>query len=108
MKNFAVRVAVFGLALSTLGSLTGCASVFGSGFLPTSGEVILDTTLVEQEITDGIATQLGVEVIVECPSVMKGAPGDTRNCVATAFDGSVVRVVVVFENELGDITWYTE
>ncbi len=96
------------IALLLSGTLSGCASLLGGGLLPTPGEVVLDTALVEQEITDGIATQLGVDVVVECPSVMKGAPGDTRNCIATAFDGSVVRVVVVFENVLGDITWYTE
>jgi hypothetical protein len=87
--------------------LGGCASLLGGNWGPFS-EVTLDTALVEQEIETGILEQSGIQTSVDCPSLMQGQPGDTRNCVATAIDGSVARVVVTIESVNGDITWFVE
>jgi hypothetical protein len=78
-----------------------------SGRLPDGG-VNLDVALVEQEIENGILDQIGVTVTVDCPDTMQGKPGETRNCIVTASDGSILKAVVTIESSNGDITWETQ
>lgn len=109
MKNTLVARSLMALAASYLcvTVLSGCATLLAGGLTPL-GQVTLDTPRVEKEIADGIYEQLGVPVVVDCPDLMQGAPGDVRNCIATADDGSTVRVSVSIESIAGDITWFTE
>lgn len=69
------------------------------------GGVNLDVTLVEQEIENGVLDQAGVSATVDCPDTMQGKPGETRNCIVTASDGTILKAVVTIESSNGDITW---
>jgi type IV pilus biogenesis protein CpaD/CtpE len=97
-KKYVVLAAI--VSLTPL--LAGCSSVLSS----INGDVTLDTAKVQQIIVDGIKKQSDIDVTVECPSLMQGKPGDTRNCIATALvDGSTAKIVVTIESSQGDITW---
>jgi hypothetical protein len=67
-----------------------------------TGELNLDVARVEKAISDSFSP---LAVTVSCPHPMSGKPGDSRNCLVTAQDGSTVLEVVTIENNNGDVTF---
>jgi hypothetical protein len=85
-------------------SLSGCAEV--SSIL--SGGVTIDSAKVEENIADTYWENDAIFVVVDCPEPFVAKPGESRNCLVTAEDGSTAMAKVTVENSAGDITWVAE
>lgn len=96
MKPLGISL-IAGLALV----LSGCTSLI-SGL---SGEVILDTRLLEETIEEGILNQAGLSATATCPNSLSGLPGDVRQCTVEDDFGGIYFVDVTIQNREGDITW---
>lgn len=81
--------------------LSGCTSLI-SGL---SGEVILDTRLLEETIEEGVLDQTGLTSTATCPDSLSGVPGDVRQCTVEDDFGGIYFVDVTIQNREGDITW---
>jgi hypothetical protein len=91
--------------LAALGlSLTACSGLVEA----VNGGVTIDGAAVEANIEAGILEQQGINVMVECPSPFVAKPGESRNCLVTAEDGTTAMAKVSVENSEGDITWVIE
>jgi hypothetical protein len=85
-------------------TLSGCAQLAPL----VSGEVFLDSDLVEKTIEDGVLEQSGFYVVAECPDPMSGQVGDSRQCILTDELGSIYFVEVRIQNRDGFITWQVQ
>jgi hypothetical protein len=70
-----------------------------------SGDVILDSSLVEENIRDGVREQSGLVIDVECPDPLSGLVGDSRQCIAEDDFGQAYIVDVTIQNRDGYIVW---
>lgn len=101
-NRFGVRVAsLLTCALLLVLGLGGCAKA--SAVL--SGEVILDPTVIEEEIESGVLEQGGFVVTAECPDPLSGKVGDTRQCLIEDEFGVTALVDVRIQNSEGYIIW---
>lgn len=64
---------------ASLVTLSGCVQLAPL----VSGEVLLDPSLVESTIEDGVMEQGGFSVTDECPTPMRGQVGDVRQCLVS-------------------------
>ena len=84
--------------------LSGCSTAASL----ISGDVILDSSLVEENIRDGVLEQSGFIIDVECPEPMSGQVGDTRQCLAQDEFGDSYLVDVTIQNREGYIIWQVQ
>ena len=101
MKTKLIKIAIVaGLGLS----LSGCSGVVAA----LNGGVTIDGPAVEADIESSVLEQQGISVTVECPDPFVAKPGESRNCLVTAEDGTTAMAKVSVENSEGDITWVIE
>ena len=86
--------------LFALLNLTACAEVEAV----LNGEVILNPSLVEKGIEDGIYEQSGINVIAECPDPLSAAVGETRTCLVS-YSGFNQKVDIIVQNSEGYFIW---
>jgi hypothetical protein len=82
-------------------TMSGCAQLAPL----ISGEVLLDSSLVEKTIEDGVFEQGGFYVTVECPDPMSGQVGDVRQCLVSDEFGQNTFADVTIQNRQGFMTW---
>jgi hypothetical protein len=70
-----------------------------------TGQVILNSSRVEDSIESGVKKQSGFAVTATCPSPMAAKVGETRQCTVTDDTGTVALVDVTVQSTAGDITW---
>lgn len=95
------KIATAAIAIGLAALVSGCSQI---GAL-VSGEVTIDSKLVEKTIEEGVLEQAGFEVSVECPSPMSGQVGDVRQCVVTDEFGQKAFADITIQNRDGYITW---
>lgn len=88
-------------ATASIVFLSGCTTAASL----ISGEVILDSSVVEKNIRDGVLEQSGLVIDVECPDPMSGQVGDTRQCLAQDEFGGSSLVDVTIQNREGYVIW---
>jgi hypothetical protein len=88
-------------ATTSIVFLSGCSTAASL----ISGDVILDSSVVEENIRDGVLEQSGLVISVECPDPMSGQVGDTRQCLANDEFGNSYLVDVTIQNREGYIIW---
>ena len=81
--------------------LSGCSTAASL----ISGDVLLDSSIVEENIRDGVLEQSGLVIEVECPDPLSGQVGDTRQCLAQDEFGDSYLVDVTIQNREGYIVW---
>jgi hypothetical protein len=81
--------------------LAGCSTL---GVI-LSGEVVLDSSVVEKEIERGVLNQAGIKVTADCPNPMSGKPGDVRQCLIEDEFGTVAIVKITIQNNEGVFVW---
>jgi len=75
---------------------------------PNSGQgagVPLDAARIEDEIATGISTQTGLTAVVDCPSTMVAAQGDTFTCDVLLSDGNQAVVLITAQDNVGNVKW---
>ena len=88
-------------ATTSIVLLSGCTTAASL----ISGDVILDSSVVEKNIREGVLEQSGLVIDVECPDPMSGQVGDTRQCLAQGESGESYLVDVTIQNREGYIVW---
>ena len=100
-KNVFSRYVVVCFLLGATLSLSGCATAASL----IKGDVILDTSIVEENIKNEVLSQSGLLIDVECPDPMTGQVGDTRQCLAQDEFGDSYLVDVTIQNREGFVVW---
>lgn len=96
-----MKFRVIAIAAGVAFALSGCTALLAT----VSGEVILDTQLLEQTIEEGVFDQTGLYAEVACPSMLSGEPGDVRQCTLEDEFGGLYFVDVTIQNREGEIVW---
>jgi hypothetical protein len=88
------RRAALAVTITTAGILllTGCSSA-------------LDGAKLQDEISSGLATQVGGEWTVTCPESEPLKTGATFTCTATDADGAAQTINVTQTDDQGNVTW---
>jgi hypothetical protein len=89
------------LCTAAVFSVSGCSTAASL----INGDVLLDSSIVEGNIRDGVLEQSGLVVEVECPDPMSGQVGDTRQCLAQDEFGDSYLVDVTIQNREGFVIW---
>jgi Domain of unknown function (DUF4333)/Protein of unknown function (DUF2510) len=92
-----VTAVVAGLALLVT-ALALLPAVIGSRNL-------LDTAAIERQIAHDLTAQTRSNVTVSCPDSIPLATGSTFTCTATSSDGSSTSVLVVQNDDQGNVSW---
>jgi hypothetical protein len=100
-KNWPSSLFVIGTLLGTSLMVTGCSTAASI----ISGEVVLDSQVIEENIQDEVLKQSGLNVVVECPDPMSGQVGDSRQCLAEDDFGQTYLIDVTIQNRDGYIIW---